>query len=109
MLIKIIIVLLLLFVLVNLFYALWLMVSGKPTAKPMSHYLGKRVLFSALVILVILLAAKLGYVEFHPNPYLKAHTQTQTNLTTPHRQNANTKLPLETQNAAYYQDDLLKS
>ncbi|WP_462150553.1 DUF2909 domain-containing protein [Pseudoalteromonas xiamenensis] len=99
MIIKIIIVLLLGFVLFNLFRALFLMVSGKAGDKPMSYFLGRRVLFSAIVLAFILVAAKLGLIHFNPNPHhVKERTQTQTNIAIPHQQNASTKLLLGTRN-----------
>ncbi|MBB1341917.1 DUF2909 domain-containing protein [Pseudoalteromonas sp. SG43-7] len=100
MIIKIIIVLLLLFILFNLFRALFIMVSGKTDGRPMSHYLGRRVLFSVIVLVIVIAALKLGFIHSNSSPIDKvtAHIQTQINTTTPHQQNANTKLRLETQN-----------
>ncbi|MCO7213586.1 DUF2909 domain-containing protein, partial [Pseudoalteromonas sp. ACER1] len=51
--IKIIIVLLLLYIVFNLFRALFVMMSAKEHSKPMSHYLGRRVLFSGVVLIII--------------------------------------------------------
>ncbi|TMN72142.1 DUF2909 domain-containing protein [Pseudoalteromonas sp. S1727] len=95
--IKIIIVLLLLFILFNLFRALFIMVSGRNNGRPMSYYLGRRVLFSVLVLIVVIAALKLGYI--YPNANPTTHIQTQINITKPHQQNASTKLQLEMQNA----------
>jgi hypothetical protein len=98
MFIKIVIVLILGFVIFNLFRALFLMVSGKAGDKPMSYFLGKRVFYSAIALIVIISSAKLGLFKFNPNPFVKGHTQIQTNTATPHPQNANTKPQLEKQN-----------
>ncbi|WP_321164316.1 DUF2909 domain-containing protein [Pseudoalteromonas sp. H105] len=95
--IKIIIVLLLLFILFNLFRALFIMVSGRDKGRPMSHYLGRRVLFSVVVLIVVITAFKLGYINPNVNP--TTHIQTQINTTKPHQQNASTKQQLEKQNA----------
>ena len=100
MIIKIIIVLLLMFILFNLFRALFIMVSGKTNGRPMSHFLGRRVLFSVVVLVVAIAAVKLGYIKANSSPSnVTAHIQTQINTAIPHQQNANTKQQLETQSA----------
>ena len=97
MIIKIIIVLLLLF---NLFRALLIMVSGKTNGRPMSHFLGRRVLFSVVVLVMVIAALKLGFIKANQSPLItKAHTQIQTNTAKQHQQNASTKLQLERQSA----------
>ncbi|ALS34397.1 hypothetical protein PTRA_a3420 [Pseudoalteromonas translucida KMM 520] len=74
--IKIIIVLLLLFILFNLFRALFIMVSGKTQGRPMSHFLGRRVLFSVVVLIVVIAALKLGFISGNNAPLIfTAHTQ----------------------------------
>ena len=99
MIIKIIIVLLLMFILFNLFRALFIMVSGKTNGRPMSHFLGRRVLFSVVVLVVAIAAVKLGYIKANSSPInVTAHIQTQINTAIPHQQNANTKLMLQRQN-----------
>mgnify|MGYP000887144020 CR=1 FL=1 len=102
--IKIIIVLLLLYIVFNLFRALFVMMSAKQTARPMSHYLGRRVLFSVVVLVIIIAAMKLGFIHTNPSPlrHATAHTQIQINIAKPHQQNANTKLRPEMQNAFHY-------
>ncbi|RJF38153.1 DUF2909 domain-containing protein [Pseudoalteromonas gelatinilytica] len=99
--IKIIIVLLLLYILFNLFRALFVMMSAKEHSKPMSHYLGRRVLFSGVVLIIIIAALKLGLIQTNPSPIHKAtaRTQIQINTATPHLQSANTKQLLERQSA----------
>ncbi|KAA1157621.1 DUF2909 family protein [Pseudoalteromonas fuliginea] len=100
MIIKIIIVLLLIFILFNLFRALFIMVSGKTEGRPMSHFLGRRVLFSVVVLVVVIAALKLGFIKANNSPInATAHIQIQTNTTTPHLQSANTKQLLEKQSA----------
>ena len=100
MIIKIIIVLLLLFILFNLFRALFIMVSGKANGRPMSHYLGRRVLFSVIILVLVIGALKLGFIQANSSP--TAHTQIQTSTTTPHQQNANTKQRPEKQSVSLY-------
>jgi len=98
--IKIIIVLLLIFILFNLFRALFIMVSGKTEGRPMSHFLGRRVLFSVVVLVVVIAALKLGFIRANNSPInATAHIQIQTNTATPHLQSANTKQLLEKQSA----------
>jgi hypothetical protein len=65
---KIALVLLLVFIIFNLAKALIIMVKGEQT-QPMSHYLGRRVLLSVLVVLLLLVALGLGIVEPNPRPY----------------------------------------
>lgn len=65
---KLIIIGLLLFILVNLAKALIIMVK-EDGSKPMTRYLGRRVLLSASVILFLILALKLGWVSPNPRPY----------------------------------------
>ncbi|MDQ2044322.1 DUF2909 family protein [Pseudoalteromonas sp. 20-92] len=100
MIIKIIIVLLLIFILFNLFRALFIIVSGKTEGRPMSHFLGRRVLFSVVVLVVVIAALKLGFIKANNSPInATAHIQIQTNTATPHLQSANTKQLLEKQSA----------
>ncbi|MCL1056550.1 DUF2909 domain-containing protein [Shewanella gelidimarina] len=65
---KLVLVLLLLFILVNLGRALFVMVKGEKSA-PMSKYLGRRVLFSVLVVMLLLLALGTGIITPNPRPY----------------------------------------
>jgi|TARA_R110001583_G_scaffold37923_4_gene122782 hypothetical protein len=44
------------------------MVKGQHQ-QSMSHYLGRRVLFSVVVIVVLLVALGLGYIQPNPRPY----------------------------------------
>ncbi|WP_105166881.1 DUF2909 family protein [Pseudoalteromonas sp. T1lg23B] len=100
MLIKFIIIFLLLFIIFNLFRALFLMLKNPTDGKPMSFYLGRRVIFSAIVLLIIIIAAQLGAIKLNRTPMVTTHIQIQIDTATQHLQSANTKLPLETQNVA---------
>jgi hypothetical protein len=66
--VKLVLVSLLLFILFNLGRALVIMVKGQHQ-QPMSHFLGRRVLFSIAVIVVLLVALGLGYIQPNPRPY----------------------------------------
>lgn len=69
---KCVLVLLLLFIIFNLGRALIIMVKGgDQTAEhpvPMSRYLGRRVIFSVLVILLLLVALGTGLLGLNPTP-----------------------------------------
>ncbi|MCL1038866.1 DUF2909 family protein [Shewanella submarina] len=65
---KILLVLLLLFVLFNLGRALFIMLRGN-SQQSMSQFLGRRVLFSALIIILLLIALGSGLVTPNPRPY----------------------------------------
>ncbi|POC47271.1 DUF2909 domain-containing protein [Vibrio vulnificus] len=43
--------------------------DSSPNGKSMSHYLGRRVMLSALVVLFLLIALTTGWVEPNPRPY----------------------------------------
>ncbi|RKF13332.1 DUF2909 family protein [Alginatibacterium sediminis] len=67
MLLKLLIALLLLFVIVNLGLAMRGMLN--PSKLPMSHYIGRRLWFSAAIIALILLALATGLIQPNPRPY----------------------------------------
>lgn len=66
---KIILALLLLFTLVNLFRALFAMLRNDPTKPSMSHFLGRRVGFSVLAIIIVLVLMATGILQPNPRPY----------------------------------------
>lgn len=68
MLVKIILVLLLIFMLFNLFRAMQIMLKDDQK-EPMSKYIGRRVLTSAIIVLLILLAVATGLITPNPRPY----------------------------------------
>ncbi|ABX51473.1 conserved hypothetical protein [Shewanella baltica OS195] len=57
-----------LFIIFNLGRALFIMVRGDNQV-PMSRYLGRRVIFSVLVILLLLVALGTGLISPNPTPY----------------------------------------
>nr|WP_275975038.1 DUF2909 family protein [Shewanella gaetbuli] len=66
--VKLVLVLLLLFILFNLARALFIMVKGE-NKQSMSPFLGRRVMFSAIVVVLLLLAMGLGIIQPNPRPY----------------------------------------
>ncbi|MGF1754564.1 DUF2909 domain-containing protein [Vibrio makurazakiensis] len=62
-------VLFLFFIIFNLSKALFLMSKGGEHNKSMSHFLGKRVIASALVLTLILIALFTGLIQPNPRPY----------------------------------------
>ncbi len=69
MLIKLLLIALLLFIIFNLFRALYLMLRHDPSQVSMSKFLGRRVFFSVLLILLVILALALGWISPHQRPY----------------------------------------
>ncbi|MBZ9613684.1 DUF2909 domain-containing protein [Rheinheimera maricola] len=69
MLIKLIIIALLLFIIINLARAGLVMVRQPQPEVRMSRYLGRRVMYSAIVLLIILVAQALGLIDANPRPY----------------------------------------
>ncbi|MGS0681454.1 DUF2909 family protein [Shewanella sp. 125m-7] len=65
---KLVLVLLLVFILFNLGRALFIMVKGESSV-PMSQYLGRRVIFSVLVVLLLLVALGTGVITPNSRPY----------------------------------------
>ncbi|NLS13800.1 DUF2909 family protein [Vibrio sp. SM6] len=74
---KLLLVGLLLFIILNLAKALFHMLKA-PTnnkldanspQKPMSHYLGRRVALSVIVVLLLLIALGSGWITPNPSPY----------------------------------------
>lgn len=69
MLIKILLGGLLLFMLFNLFTAMLIMLKGDNSNGSMSKYIGHRVMTSALIILLIVVAIASGLITPNPRPY----------------------------------------
>nr|WP_086938402.1 DUF2909 domain-containing protein [Thaumasiovibrio occultus] len=68
MLIKALVVILLIFVILNLFRALPALLKGKQ-AQPLSHFLGKRLLFSVVIFALLIVAIAAGWISPNPRPY----------------------------------------
>ncbi|AEB00140.1 hypothetical protein BM523_18215 [Alteromonas mediterranea] len=69
MLIKIILVALVLYMIVNLFMAMRVMMKNDTSKGPMSKYIGRRVLTSAIIVILILIAIGTGLITPNPRPY----------------------------------------
>jgi len=66
---KIIIVALLAIMIYNLFRAMVLMNKNDPEKPPMSKYIGRRVMFSGLIVLILIIGLLTGYITPNPRPY----------------------------------------
>ena len=69
MLIKIILVVLLAVVVFSLFQALFAMLKNADEAPKMSKFLGRRLIFSALVVVLLIILLLTGVITPHPRPY----------------------------------------
>jgi hypothetical protein len=69
MLIKILFVVLLFTVMFNLFYALYHMIKNGEQTPKMSKYLGRRLMFSALIIFILVIALAMGFITPHHTPH----------------------------------------
>jgi|TARA_R110000868_G_scaffold36277_4_gene128825 hypothetical protein len=69
LLVKILIGGLILFMVFNLFKAMMVMLKDDPDRPPMSKYIGRRVIVSAIVIGLIVLAMATGLITPNPRPY----------------------------------------
>lgn len=66
---KVLLVALLLYVIFNLFKGLFSLMRNDPEQPPMSFYIGRRVLFSVIAIVIITIALASGIVVPNPRPY----------------------------------------
>lgn len=69
MLIKLVIIALLLFIIFNLFRAGIIMLRAAEPSVPMSHYLGRRLLISIVLLLLIFVAIALGLIQPNATPF----------------------------------------
>ncbi|WP_083928586.1 DUF2909 domain-containing protein [Salinimonas chungwhensis] len=69
MIVKIILVSLLIFMVINLFMAMRVMMKNDPNGQPMSKYIGRRVLTSVCIVVLILLAVAMDLIHLNPRPY----------------------------------------
>ncbi|TDF36382.1 DUF2909 domain-containing protein [Alteromonadaceae bacterium M269] len=68
MIIKFVIGGLLIFMIVSLFQAMLIMIRNDKS-KSMTKYIGRRVLTSAIIVIIMLLAVATGLIEPNPKPY----------------------------------------
>ncbi len=66
---KIVILLAFLFMVYNLFKAMFIMNKNNPDQPPMSKYIGRRVLMSGLIVLVLVIGIVTGLISPNPRPY----------------------------------------
>lgn len=69
MIIKIVLISLVIFMLFNLFKALFLMTKNDPDKPPMSKFIGRRLMFSGLIIAVVLVGVATGLITPNTPPY----------------------------------------
>lgn len=69
MIIKILLVCLVIFMIYNLFRALFLMTKNDPDKPPMSKFIGRRLMFSVLIIVMVLLGVATGLITPNTPPY----------------------------------------
>ena len=67
--IKLLLLGLLILIVFNLIKAMTVMLKPQSQAKPMSAFIGRRLLFSVVLILLLLLALLMGWVQPNPRPY----------------------------------------
>jgi hypothetical protein len=53
----------------NLYKAMRLMLKNEPSQPPMSKYIGRRVLTSAIIVIAILVAVATGVITPNPRPF----------------------------------------
>ena len=66
---KVVLVALLFFIAFNLMKGLVQIASSKHNGKKLSHFLGRRVIWSAIVVLLLLVALGSGVIAPNPRPY----------------------------------------
>ncbi len=69
MLIKIVVGALLLFMIYNLFRAMMIMLKNDPDQPPMSKFIGRRVMLTVVIVILMLLAVATGLINPNPRPY----------------------------------------
>ena len=69
MLVKIIVGSLVIFMVFNLFKAMMIMLKNEPNQPPMSKFIGRRVMTSVCIVLLLLLAVATGLITPNPRPY----------------------------------------
>mgnify|MGYP000526552363 FL=1 len=69
MLIKIIVVGLLAFMVYNLFRALFIMNKNDPNKPPMSKFIGRRVITSVAIVIILLIGILTGVITPNPRPF----------------------------------------
>jgi len=66
---KIAILIALVFMIFNLFKAMFIMNKNDPDAPRMSKFIGRRVLMSGIIVLILLIGIATGLITPNPRPY----------------------------------------
>jgi uncharacterized protein YneF (UPF0154 family) len=69
MIIKIILLGLLIYMIFNLFVAMKVMTNHDPTGEPLSKFIGRRVLTSVVIVVLIIIGVATGLITPNPRPY----------------------------------------
>lgn len=69
MFIKIVVALLLIFMIYNLFRAMFIMIKNEPGQPSMTKFIGRRVMTSAIILILLMLAIMTGVITPNPRPY----------------------------------------
>jgi uncharacterized protein YneF (UPF0154 family) len=69
MIIKIILLGLLIYMIFNLFVAMKVMMNHDPNGEPMSKFIGRRVLTSVVIVVLIIIGVATGLITPNPRPY----------------------------------------
>ncbi|UAA38869.1 DUF2909 domain-containing protein [Paraneptunicella aestuarii] len=69
MIVKIVLALLLVFMIYNLFKAMTIMLKPDADKQKMSKFIGRRVLISAIIIFIVIVAVATGIITPNPRPY----------------------------------------
>ncbi len=69
MIMKIVLIGLVIFMLYNLFKALFLMTKNDPDKPPMSKFIGRRLMFSGLIVVLVLVGVATGLITPNTPPY----------------------------------------
>lgn len=69
LLVKIVVALLLIFMIYNLFRAMLIMLKNDPNQPSMTKFIGRRVMASAVIMILLIIAMATGIIAPNPRPY----------------------------------------
>lgn len=69
LLIKIVLAVLLIAAVISLFKAMKQMLNTKQSPVSMSHFIGKRLIFSAALMIILLVSVACGWITLNPRPF----------------------------------------
>ncbi|MFC6438593.1 DUF2909 domain-containing protein [Bowmanella sp. JS7-9] len=67
--IKIVVVILLLAMIYNLYKAMQMMLRNDPNQPSMTKFIGRRVMLSALIVLILVISMAMGWITPNPTPH----------------------------------------